>query len=199
MGQSAECNQTESIMKVFVCFSLLAAAFCDQSHHQLIKHGNAPSVSHSVHKPHGAVHASVVSQPHAAPQAVHGYGTYEKASAVNAAPAALPVKSGYAPAPAYHAAPTYHAAPVYKAPVVAAPAYHAPVFAAPAYKAPVIVAPAYKTTVVAAPAYKAPVVAAPAYKAPIGHAAPAYGAPVYKEEPASYAYQYGVSDDYSKS
>merc|ERR1712106_937083 len=240
MGQSAECNQTESIMKVFVCLSLLSAALCDQSHHQLIKHGNAPSVSHSVHKPHGAVHASVVSQPHAAPQAVHGYGTYEKASAINAAPAALPVNTGYAPAPVYHAAPAYHAptyapapayhaAPAYKVPVVAALAYHAPAYAAPAYKtpvvsaplykAPVIVAPAYKTTVVAAPAYKAPVVAAPAYKtpvivapaykapaiaapayhAPIVHAAPAYGTPVYKEEPAPYAYQYGVSDDYSKS
>merc|ERR1711944_216435 len=81
------------------------------------------------------------SQPHAAPQSVHGYGSYEKAPAAAVAPAALPVAKGYAPAPVYHAAPApaYHAPVVKVAPVVhaapvvkvAAPAYHAP---APAYK-----------------------------------------------------------------
>merc|ERR1719431_1408327 len=140
-----------SNMKAFICAALLAVVAADQTHHQSIKQGNAPAVSHSVHKPHGAVHASVVSQPHAAPQSVHGYGSYEKASAAAVAPAALPVAKGYAPAPVYHAAP----APAYHAPVVhAAPAYHAPVVqvAAPAYHAPVVHA---------APAYHAP---APAYK-----------------------------------
>merc|ERR1712128_327565 len=135
-------------MKAFLCVALLAVATADQIHHQSIKQGNAPSVSHSVHKPHGAVHASVFSQPHAAPQSVHGYGSYEKNSAAVHAPAALPAH-GYAAAPAYHAAPSYHAAPVvhhapayHAAPVVHhAPSYHAPVVhAAPAYHAP---APAY--------------------------------------------------------
>merc|ERR1719431_1181407 len=113
-------------MKVFICAALLAVVAADQTHHQSIKQGNAPAVSHSVHKPHGAVHASVVSQPHAAPQSVHGYGSYEKASAANVAPAALPVQKGYAPALVYPAAhaPVVHAAPAYHAP---APAYHAPV------------------------------------------------------------------------
>merc|ERR1712123_65245 len=125
-----------SNMKAFICAALLAVVAADQTHHQSIKQGNAPAVSHSVHKPHGAVHVSVVSQPHAAPQSVHGYGSYEKASAAAIAPAALPVKTGYAPAPAYHAAPAYLApAPAYHAPVVhAAPAYHAP---APASHAPI--------------------------------------------------------------
>merc|ERR1711931_622490 len=56
-------------MKAFVAVSaLLAAAAADQTHHQVIKHGNAPAVSHSVHKPHGSYAAVVASQPHAAPQ-----------------------------------------------------------------------------------------------------------------------------------
>jgi len=187
-------------MKAFICVALFAVVAADQTHHQSIKQGNAPAVSHSVHKPHGAVHASVVSQPHAAPQSVHGYGSYEKPAAAAIAPAALPVKTGYAPAPVYHAAPApvyhaapapvYHAAPAYHAPVVkAAPAYHAPVVAAPAYHAPLVhAAPAYHAPVVAAPAYHAPVVhAAPAYHAPIVHAAPAYHAPVVKVAPVVHA------------
>merc|ERR1712106_109396 len=170
-------------MKAFICAAFLAIVAADQTHHQSIKQGNAPAVSHSVHKPHGAVHASVVSQPHAAPQSVHGYGSYEKPAAAAIAPAALPVKKGYAPAPVYHAAPApvYHAAPV----VHAAPAYHAPVVAAPAYNAPIVkVAP----VVHPAPAYHAP---APAYK-------PAH----YVEEkgaPEPYTYEYAVADDYSKA
>jgi len=194
-------------MKAFLCFALVAAVVGDQTHHQLIKHGNAPSVSHSVHKPHGAVHASVISQPHASPQSVHGYGTFEKASAAVHAPAALPVKTGYAPAPVYHPAPVYQSAPAYHAPVVAAPTYHAPAYkapvvAAPAYHAPVVKAPVYHAPVVKAPVYHTPVVKTPAYHAPVVKvAAPAYHAPapVYKETPEPYSYQYGVADDYSKA
>merc|ERR1719402_1284709 len=133
-------------MKAFICIALFAAAAADQSHHQVVKHGNAPSVSVSLHKAHGAAHASVASQPHAAPQSVNAYHNTEKYAAAVHAPAAVP---GYAPAP-YHApvhhAPVYHAAPVvhhapayHAAPVVhhavAKPAYHAPVHAA-SYKEP---------------------------------------------------------------
>jgi len=225
MGTSFDPYLQNRNMKAFICAALLAIVAADQTHHQSIKQGNAPAVSHSVHKPHGAVHASVVSQPHAAPQSVHGYGSYEKPAAAAIAPAALPVKTGYAPAPVYHAAhapvyhaapapvyhaapaPVYHAAPAYHAPVVkAAPAYHVPVVAAPAYHAPVgKVAPAYHAPVVAAPAYHAPVVKV----APVVHAAPAYHAPApaykpapYVEEkgaPEPYTYEYAVADDYSKA
>merc|ERR1711983_465413 len=114
MGLSFEHEHRKDNMKAFICATLLAVVAADQTHHQSIKQGNAPAVSHSVHKPHGAVHASVVSQPHAAPQSVHGYGSYEKAPAAPVAHAAS--------APAYHA-PVVHAAPAYHAP---APAYHAP-------------------------------------------------------------------------
>merc|ERR1712123_16410 len=194
MGTSRSNKLKSKKMKAFICAALLAVATADQIHHQSIKQGNAPSVSHSVHKPHGAVHASVISQPHAAPQSVHGYGSYEKNSAAVHAPAALPAH-GYAAAPAYHAAPTYHAAPAYHAPV---PAYHAApvVHHAPAYHA----APVHAAPVVHhAPAYHAPVVhAAPAYHAPAPayHAAPAY---VEKGEPEPHTYEYAVADDYSKA
>merc|ERR1719239_795396 len=138
-------------MKAFFCFALVAVVAADQSHHQVVKHGNAPSVSVSVHKPHGAAHASVVSQPHAAPQAVNAYHNSEKYSAAVHSPAAVP---SYIPAPAYKAAPVYKSAPVYKAPV---PAYKAA--PAPAYKsAP---APAYN----AAPARAYKAAPAPSYKA----------------------------------
>merc|ERR1712095_205406 len=160
-------------------------------HHQAIKLGNAPSVSHAVHKPHGLAHASVSSQPHAAPQSVHGYGGYEKAQTAVYAPAAVPGYKTpvYHPkTPVYHAtahAPVYHApAPVYKA--TPAPVYHAP---APVYKpapAPVYHAPAAVYKPAAKPVYHAP---APAYKAV--HHEPSY------DEPAVYAYNYAVADDYS--
>merc|ERR1719264_763007 len=101
-------------MKAFIFSGLLCLAVADQSHHQVFKQGNAPAVSVSVHKPHGAVHASVASQPHAAPQSVHGYGGYEKAVTAVHAPAALPHPAPYHPAP-YHAAPVHHAAPAYHA------------------------------------------------------------------------------------
>ena len=165
---------------MFLLSLLVAAVSCDQSHHQAIKLGNAPSVSHAVHKPHGAYHASVSSQPHAAPQSVHGYGGYEKPVTAVHAPAAVP---SYHAAPVYKAAPVYHAAPVYKA----APIYHAP---KPVYHAP---APTYHAP---KPVYHAP---KPVYHAPkpVYHAPkPAYHEPSYSE-PAAYSYQYGVADDYS--
>merc|ERR1712128_5964 len=159
---------------------------CDQTHHQSIQHGAAPAVVVSVHKAHGAHHASVATQPHASPQSVHGHGYAAQKQVVAVhAPAAVPTDNMYHTA-AYHAsAPAYHApAVIFASP---APAYHAP---APAYHAP---APAYHAP---APAYQAP---APAYHAP----APAYkAAPAYEEPsaiPAKYTYEYAVADDYSKS
>merc|ERR1719483_1430531 len=139
---------------------------CDQSHHQSIQHGLAPAVVVSVHKQHGAHHASVATQPHASPQSVHGHG-YQGGKQVVAVHAPAPAPTYSASAPAYGvpaSAPAYHApAPAYHAP---APVYHAP---APAYNAP---APAYHAT---APAYPAPAyhTPAPAYHAP----APVYHAP----------------------
>merc|ERR1712038_1403538 len=138
-------------MKAFVAVSaLLAAATADQTHHQVIEHGNAPAVSHSVHKPHGSYGAVVSSQPHAAPQDVHNPYAGEKYSAAVHAPAHVPVHApAYGHAPVHHAAP-YHPAPVHHAKVHApvyhpAPApYHAPApapYHAPApapYHAPVV-------------------------------------------------------------
>merc|ERR1712128_339972 len=96
-------------MKAFIICGLLCLVSADQSHHQVVKQGNAPAVSVSIHKPHGAVHASVASQPHAAPQSVHGYGGYEKPIAHVHSPAALP-HAPYHPAP-YHPSPApYHPA-----------------------------------------------------------------------------------------
>merc|ERR1712212_57883 len=146
---------------------ILAAAAADQTHHQVIKHGNAPAVSHSVHKPHGSYAAVVASQPHAAPQDVHNPYAGEKYSTAVHAPAHAPVH-----APVYHKpAPVYHAAPVYHKP---APVYH---------PAPVVHRPA--------PVYHpAPVVHKPAPY----HPTPAYKEPTY-DEPAVYQYGYAVADD----
>merc|ERR1712038_1605237 len=147
MGHQSVTNTRppNSSMKVFIIASLLALATAgpvpDQSHHQVIKQGNAPSVSHSVHKAHGAYAATVHSQPHAAPQSVHAYHNSEKYSAAVHAPAAVPAP--YTPANPGHGHHAVHHAAPYHAPVVHhAPApYHAP---APApYHAPVVHAPAY--------------------------------------------------------
>merc|ERR1719474_909023 len=79
-------------MKAFVAVSaLFAAALADQTHHQVVKHGNAPAVSHSVHKPHGSLGAVVAQQPHAAPQDVHNPYAGEKLSTAVHAPAHVPV------------------------------------------------------------------------------------------------------------
>merc|ERR1712168_790060 len=132
-------SQTTNIkMKAFVAVSaILAAAAADQTHHQVIKHGNAPAVSHSVHKPHGSYAAVVASQPHAAPQDVHNPYAGEKYSTAVHAPAHAPVHAPayHKPTPVYHPAPVVHKpAPVYHpAPVVHKPA---PVYPAPAYKEP---------------------------------------------------------------
>merc|ERR1712212_780451 len=110
---------------------ILAAAAADQTHHQVIKHGNAPAVSHSVHKPHGSYAAVVASQPHAAPQDVHNPYAGEKYSTAVHAPAHAPVH-----APAYHhPAPAYHAAPVYHKP---APYHPAPAYKEPSYDEPAV-------------------------------------------------------------
>merc|ERR1712168_783342 len=141
-------SQTTNIkMKAFVAVSaLLAAATADQTHHQVIKHGNAPAVSHSVHKPHGSYAAVVASQPHAAPQDVHNPYAGEKYSTAVHAPAHVPAPVYHKPAPVYHAAPVVlKPAPYHPAPVVVAhpaPVYHpAPVVHKPA---PCHPAPAYK-------------------------------------------------------
>merc|ERR1712080_174552 len=195
MGISQLLTALLSRMKAFICVALFAMAAADQSHHQVIKQGNAPAVSHSVHKAHGAYAATVASQPHAAPQAVHGYHNSEKYSAAVVAPAAIPAPytpanvggyhSVHAPvhAPVHHAvhhAPAYHAAPV----VHHAPAYHAPVVHAPAYHAPVVHA--------ASVVHHAP---APAYHKP----APAYHEPAYDGPAEPYTFEYAVADDYSKA
>merc|ERR1712088_553812 len=133
MGISRSSTVQLSRMKAFICISLLSLAAADQSHHQVIKQGNAPSVSHSVHKAHGAYAATVHSQPHAAPQSVHAYHNSEKYSAAAIAPAAIPAP--YTPANPGHGHHAIHHASPYHAPVVHAPAYHAP---APAYHAPVV-------------------------------------------------------------
>merc|ERR1712141_129974 len=172
-------------MKAFVAVSrLFAVALANQSSHQAVKHGNAPTVSHSVHKAHGAHHAVVASQPHAAPQDVHNPYAGEKYGAAVHAPAHVPVHHAapYHPAPVHHA-PVYHPAPVHKAAPVYHPApapYHAPVVHKPApYVAPVV--------------HKPVVHPAPAYHKPAPYHEPAY------DGPAVYQYGYAVQDDYSKA
>merc|ERR1711971_747922 len=194
-------------MKAFVAVScLFAVALANQSSHQAIKHGNAPTISHSVHKAHGAHHAIVAAQPHGAPQDVHNPYAGEKYGAAVHARAHVPVHAPayghpavhhaiphpvhhavhhaapYHPAPAYKAAPVYHPAPApYHAPVVHKPApYHAPVVHKPApYVAPVV--------------HKPVVHPAPAYHKPAPYHEPAY------DGPAVYQYCYAVQDDYSKA
>ena len=174
----------------------MAVALADQSSHQVIKQGNAPAVSHAVHKAHGAYHSTVSSQPHAAPQDVHGYHNKEKYSAAVVAPAHIPVHkpAPYHPSPVHKPvhAPVYHPAPVYKP----APVYHpAPAYKPAPYVAPVVHKPApapYVAPVVHAPVH------APAYHAPAHHA-PAYGKEPAYDGPAVYQYGYAVHDDYAKT
>merc|ERR1712158_248229 len=118
-------NQTDSTtnninMKAFVAVSaLLATAAADQTHHQVIKHGNAPAVSHSVHKPHGSYAAVVASQPHAAPQDVHNPDPVYHAAPVVHKPAPVyhPAPVVHKPAPVHHPEPAYHE-PAYDGPAV---------------------------------------------------------------------------------
>merc|ERR1712080_744041 len=131
MGISQLLTALLSRMKAFICVALFAMAAADQSHHQVIKQGNAPAVSHSVHKAHGAYAATVASQPHAAPQAVHGYHSSEKYSAAVVAPAAIPAPYTPANVGGYHSVHAPVHAPVHHA-VHHAPAYHAPAYDGPA-------------------------------------------------------------------
>ena len=106
------------------------SVFSDQTHHQSIKHGASPPVVVSVHKPHGAHHASVASQHHASPQSVHSGGYFDVKPVVAVhAPAAVPHDNMYKSAAVYAAAPAYVApSPAY---VAAAPKY---VASSPTYK-----------------------------------------------------------------
>merc|ERR1712001_615282 len=152
--------------------------------------------SHSVHKAHGAHHAVVAAQPHAAPQDVHNPYAGEKYGAAVHAPAHVPVHAPAYGHPAVHHAiphPVHHAVH-HAAPYHDAPAYHKP---APVYHP----APApYHAQVVHKPApYHAPVVHKPVvYPAPAYHKPAPYHEPAY-EGPAVYEYGYAVQDDYSKA
>merc|ERR1712241_15421 len=115
-------SKTSNInMKAFVAVSaLLAAAAADQTHHQVIKHGNAPAVSHSVHKPvYG--HPAPVYPP--AP-IVHHKPVVHHAPVYHAAPVVH--KPVYHPAPVVHKPAPYHPAPVhgYKEPAYDGPAVY---------------------------------------------------------------------------
>merc|ERR1712021_99049 len=203
-------------MKAFVAFStLLALAAADQHSHQSVRHGNAPAVTTSIHKPHGGYHSTVHTQPAATPNEVHQYQNEEKYAAGVHAPSHLPV---HAPAHGHHALGHHalghhglghhglghHAAPhhgfhgAHHALPHAVHHAHAPVYhPAPAYTpAPVYhAAPVYKPAPVyhpapvvhAAPVYKpAPVVHKPA---PVYHPAPVvHAAPAYKPAHPAPAY-----------
>ena len=172
-------------------------ALADQHSHQSVKHGNAPSVSTSIHRAHGDYHAKVATQPAATPDEVHQYHNEEKYAAHAHAPSHVPVHAGHH---AIHHAPVYHAKPVHHAPVYhPAPVHHAPIHHAPIHHAPVHHAPVYHP----APVHKpAPVYhPAPVVHKPVHHAAP-YHAPAHHAEPAHdgpavYQFGYAVADDYS--
>jgi len=168
-------------------------------------------VSHSVHKAHGAYAATVASQPHAAPQAVHGYHNSEKYSAAVVAPAAIPAP--YTPANvgghhavhhgighhgvglrhhgvAHHGVAHHglgHHGLAHHGVAHHGVAHHGVGYhAAPAYPAP---AP-YHAPVVHAPAYHAAPVYKPApapYHAPVVHAPAYHAAPVVHHAPAYHA------------
>merc|ERR1712088_1167556 len=202
MGELGRGEQSAR-MKAIILRGLLwaAVATADQSHHQSFKQGNSPAVHVSVHKPHGAVHALVHSQPAASPQSVHGYGGYEKPIVGVHAPAALPYH--HAPEP-YHAPIVHHAPEPYHAPAPyhpPAPVYHSPaplVHHAPVHHAAVHHAPVHHAAV-----HHAPVAHHAIHHAPVVHAPPkpVYHAPEphYKEPTEPYSYEYAVSDDYSKA
>ena len=83
----------------------MALAVADQLSHQTVKHGNAPAVTTSIHKPSADSHAIVHSQPAATPDEVHQYQNEEKYIAANHAPSHIPV---HAPAHGFHARPHGH-------------------------------------------------------------------------------------------
>merc|ERR1711971_1325585 len=101
--QLSPSNNHHKNMKAFLAFStLLALAVADQHSHQTVKHGNAPAVTTSIHKPSADSHAIVHSQPAATPDEVHQYQNEEKYGASSHAPSHIPV---HAPAHGYHARP----------------------------------------------------------------------------------------------
>merc|ERR1711931_537887 len=115
MGIQNKTDSTIINMKAFVAITaLFAYALADQTHHQVVKHGNAPAVSHSVHKPHGSLAAVVAQQPHAAPQDVHNPFAGEKLSTGVISPAHVPVPVRNAAPfhPIAHAVPIAHPAPI---------------------------------------------------------------------------------------
>ena len=136
---------------------------------------SAPVADISSHVVHHGHHGAVVAHGHHAPHHL-----------------AHPVHPVH---PVAHHAPVHHAvhAPVHHA--VHAPVHHA-VHHAPAPYAPA--PPAPYAPVHPAPYAPAPIVHKPAYApAPVVHKPAPYVEPKGKEEP--YAFQYGVSDDYSKA
>merc|ERR1711970_395471 len=184
MGIQKSTDSSAINMKAFVAVTaLFANALADQTHHQVVKHGNAPAVSHSVHKPHGSYAAVVAQQPHAAPQDVHNPYAGEKYSTAVHAPAHVPV-------------PVRKALPFHPAPVVAHPApliaHPAPVIA----RGPAVALPPVVPRV--APVHPAPIRPIhPAPIRPIHPVAPVHGHPVGPDAPPVYAYEYGVADEYS--
>merc|ERR1712168_1457365 len=184
MGIQKSSDSPKINMKAFIAITaLFAYALADQTHHQVVKHGNAPAVSHSVHKPHGSYAAVVAQQPHAAPQDVHNPYAGEKYSTAVHAPAHVPV-------------PVRKALPFHPAPIVAHPApliaHPAPVIA----RGPAVALPPVVPRV--APVHPAPIRPIhPAPIRPIHPVAPVHGHPVGPDAPPVYAYEYGVADEYS--
>merc|ERR1712168_832403 len=183
MGIQKSSDSPKINMKAFIAITaLFAYALDDHTHHQVVKHGNAPAVSHSVHKPHGSYAAVVAQQPHAAPQDVHNPYAGEKFSTAVHAPAHVPV-------------PVRKAVPFHPAPIVAHPApliaHPAPIIAHPApviARGPAVALPPVVPRV--APVHPAPI-------RPIHPVAPVHGHPVGPDAPPVYAFEYGVADEYS--
>merc|ERR1712165_15032 len=119
MGSVYQTEPHRTVMKAFVCVTLLALASAaptpDVSSHAVVRHGHGPVISHAVHQPHhgpAIVHAPLV---HHAPihHAVHApvhHAVHHPAVIAHAAPYHAPAPAPYhAPAPAYHKpAPAYH-------------------------------------------------------------------------------------------
>merc|ERR1719367_2674838 len=100
-------------MAFVAVLSVLALASADQVHHRAVKLGNAPTVTTTIAKAHGAHAAAVHSQPSAQPSEVNQYHNEEKYEAGNIAPVSPHAyKPAHKPAP-YHE-PAYEEPAVYK-------------------------------------------------------------------------------------
>ena len=139
---------------------------------------SAPVADISSHVVHHGHHGALVAHGHHAPHLAHPVH-----------PVAHPVHHAVH-APVHHAvhAPVHHA--------VHAPVHHAVHAPAPYHPAPVVHHPAPYHPAPYAPVHPAPYAPAPVVHKPAYAPAP-YVEPKGKEEP--YAFQYGVSDDYSKA